>query len=506
MPMACRVVAVVLALLFATDAAAEQQGGDEQRRFLEVRRRQIELSAARADMQRVQELFEQGLVARTDLDRARAGLEHAQLGYQESLLSLLAQQPRLSVREAVKHQSSDGRRFVRLRVENLTPRFDDSQFRLLSNFDGADPIPEALRTRDVHDVFVSLKSSGEAGIGGQAVARGTTIGLPYEIHLASLKYGESQTLDFQLLRDANSVMVVSTYKGQTQEIDIQLQQAETDELVTLTSFQTSQEADLASQATFDLRLERSTVDVRRFGLKALNLPRQVGHSFVDPASQARLSQLTFPAGVGTQTIGLRLFMPERADEEVRVDEPLEFWALLTDEREHERFAEDRRYARREIEESRAGKIRLFVTPRGVGRIEVSAASLFSEIRPGGRVETSFVVRNTGTRRLDNIRLSADYPRDWRVELTPDVVPALETNREASVTLLALPPAGVPVGDYEIRLRTESYSYNRRVPSEDKVYRVSVKAAANVWGTGMLIILLVGLVAGMLGFGMKLTKR
>ena len=126
-------------------AAQSQQNAisDEQRRFLDVRRRQIELTTARTALKRAEELEKQGLVPQSDLDRARTAVDTAQLNYQEAVLSLLSLQPRLTVRQAVKHQSKDGRKFVSLTVENLTPTFDDAQFKLLSNFEGADPIPES---------------------------------------------------------------------------------------------------------------------------------------------------------------------------------------------------------------------------------------------------------------------------------------------------------------------------------------------------------------------------
>lgn len=479
---------------------------DDQRRFLEVRRRQIDLSSSRATLQRTQDLFKLGLVPRTDLDRAQTAVETAQLNYQEAVLSLLSLQPRLSVRQAMKYQSRDGRKFVRLTVENLTPTFDDSQFKLLSNFEGADPIPESLRTRDILDIFVSLRASGELAGGNEAAARGTTIGIPYEVHIPELKYGASHTMEFQLLRDAGSVVVASSYKGQNQETMVQLQQAETENVVTMTSMQASQEADLGSQATFDLKLERSSVDVRQFQLKVVNLPHQISYSFVDPGSQARLSQVNFPAGVTQLSLGLRLFLPERADEQVQMDKPLEFWALAMDDTQVQRFRQERVYPASEIEQSRVGRIRLVMLPRGVGRIEVSAVSLFSEIQTGESVETSIMVRNPGTRRLDNIKITAEPPLNWRVEVIPDIVAALDINREASVRLRIIPPPDVPVGDYEVRLKTESYAYNRRVPSEDKIYRISVKAQANIWGTAALVGGLLLIVVGIVVFGVKLTRR
>ena len=62
-----RTAALVLAVLSWIAAAAVTAFGqspaanvsDEQRRFLEVRRRQVELSAAKADLERARQLFEQ---------------------------------------------------------------------------------------------------------------------------------------------------------------------------------------------------------------------------------------------------------------------------------------------------------------------------------------------------------------------------------------------------------------------------------------------------------------
>ncbi len=501
-------VAALLLLLAVRSLAAQAPPGapdDEQRRFLEVRQRQVQLRAARSDLARAQRLYDEQLLALSDLERARVAVEASQLDFQEAVLTLLAQQPRLSVRSAVKRQARDGRAFVRVEVENLTPRFDDSQLQLLNNFDGADPIPAALRTRDVYDVFVSLKSAGETPLTGSPVSRGTTIGLPYEFHVEALAYGAVRALEFQLLRDVSSVTVAMTYKGQTREIDVQLLQAATEDAVNLTSTQISQEADLGGPATFDLRLDRSTVDVRRFELKIVNLPRQISASFVD-ANQARLSQLSFPAGVTQQVLGLKLFLPERADEQVRIDEPLEFWVLVMDEKQAPKFREERLFSAEEIEASRAGRAKLVVIPRGVGRIEVSAPTLFSEIAPRDSVTATISLKNTGTRRLDNVKLSAETPLDWTAELDPDIVPALEINRDTPVRLTIRPPRGVEVGDYEVRIKSESFAYNRRVPSEDKIYRVSVKAGTSLWGTLLLVGALLALIAGLAVLGIKLTRR
>jgi len=423
------------------------------------------------------------------------------LSYQNAVLSLLALQPRLSIQEAVKRQDADGRKFVRITLQNLTPAFDDTRFQLLNNFDGADPIPPELRTRDVTDVFVSLQSPG-----GSEDVRSTIIGIPYETHIDRLRYGETRTMEFQLLRDVDSLVVATNYKGQTHESTVRLQQAETDNVLTMSSLQVSQEADLGTEVTFDLKLERSSVDVRRFQLKAVKLPRQISHNFLDPGSRARLQQVNFPTGVTHQSLTLQMYLPDRTDGQIKMDEPLEFWALALDDEAVKQFAEDRIYTEEEIGRSRAGRVRLLVLPRGVGRIEVAAPGLFSEILTGETVEAKMTLRNTGTRRLDNIRIRAEAPLHWRVEIEPDIVETLDVNRESEVKFRMIPPDDPVVGDYEVRIKTESYSYNRAIPTEDKLYRVSIKARPNVWATTGLFAGLLIILAGVAVFLVRLTRR
>ncbi|MFN0087621.1 MAG: NEW3 domain-containing protein [Blastocatellia bacterium] len=498
--------AILAWLVVELGGAGRAQQGDESRRFLEVRRRQLELQAARKQFERTTQLADMGLVSKNDVERDRNSVTTAQLNYQQAVLSLLDLQPRISVLSAVKTQTQDGRKFVRLVITNLTPTFDDTQFKLLNNFEGSDPIPDQLRTRTVNDIFVSLRDQGAAATADAAARSGNvTISLPYEVHIAQLGHGETRTLNYQLLRDVDSLAVALSYRNQVQEVPVQLQHASGGTDIQISSSQFSQEADLGSQATYNITLERPTVDVRSFQLKVVNLPQQISHSFIDLQSQARLSQINFPAGVTRQALGLRLFLPERADEKVRVDRPIEFWALALDQGEANRFTQDRRYEDREVSHL-SGKARLVLSPRGVGKIEVLAMSLFSEAEGGQPVNAEMTVRNSGTRRLDNVRLTSEAPLNWRVEIEPDIIQSLEINREQIVKLNINPSSDVGVGDYEVRFKTESFADNKRVQSEDKIYRVNIKTKTNLAVTALLIGGLALLVTGVVIFSVKLTRR
>ena len=490
---------MLLVSTFWRDNLFAQQSAEDAR-LIDVRRQQISLTDARAELARVQEQIELGVTRRNDLYAAQVRLEQAQLSYQSAVLSLLALQPRLSIQEAIKRQDDEGRKFVQITLKNLSPSFDDERFQLLNNFEGADPIPPELRTRDVTDIFVSLQSAG-----GADSARSTIIGIPYETHIDRLLYGETRTMEFQLLRDVDSLIVATNYKGQTQESVVQLQQAETENVLMMSSLQVSQEADLGSDVTFDLRLERSSVDVRRFRIRVINLPRQISHNFLD-SGRARLQQINFQSGVTQQSLSLQMHLPDRTDGQIKMDEALEFWVLAMDDDTAQQFAEDRIYTDEEIERSRAGRVRLHLLPRGVGKIEVAAPSLFSEILTGETVEARMTLRNTGTRRLDNIKIRADVPLNWRIEIEPDLVETLDVNREAEVKFNMIPPADAVVGDYEVRVKTESYSFDRAIPTEDKLYRVSIKSKPNVWATAGLLGGLLIILAGVAIFLVRLTRR
>jgi len=491
-------------------AGLSAQGSSTQDEFhytLEVRARQVEQKEARSQLTRVQELHEAGLVAESELERAENAVEKASINYQDAVLKLLNVQPRITVREALKFQR--GReKWVKLTLVNLTPQLTRDQVEILTGIEGADPLPEALTQRTVRDIFVSLKDPGTGSSVAGDSSRGTTIALPYEGQIQQLEYGEVKSLEFELLRDLTSVVVEISFKGIQRELDIHLQQAEADVPVAISSNQISQEADLGSQVSYELIFERLDTDVNSFQLEVLNLPREVAWSFLDPGSEARLSQVSYPIGVTQRKLTLRLFLPERTTESVVTDQAIGLYAIAfgPDQNPEDIPEEGRFYTASEIEALRAGSVRLEVIPRGVGKLEVQAPSLFAEVTQGEAAETTLLVKNAGSRRLDNTRVVVEAPIGWAAEVQPPVIPSLEVAREQPVDLVLAPPNDVPVGEYEVRVRTESFAFNRRVPSEDKIFRVSVVSGRGALTTGLLLVFVLALVAGIVILGVKLTRR
>ena len=58
----------------------------------------------------------------------------------------------------------------------------------------------------------------------------------------------------------------------------------------------------------------------------------------------------------------------------------------------------------------------------------------------------------------------------------------------------------------MKIKTEAMADNRSVETEDKTVRIQVRAKAEILWTAILILSLVGLVIGIVVFGIKISRR
>jgi len=499
------VVGVVLALCLVAGVpggvAAQNYGNynprDDQYRLLGMTRAQTEYETALRDYERARDLRARNLNSESDLEQARARMENARVNYLQAALAIVFASPHVVVDRALKYQRPDGRKWVRLTVRNDAQTTAEGA--ALSNVIDSTLLRQ-LRPEEIPNVYVSLKDDSPGG--------GAIISSPYEARIPVLRFGEPVTLEFRLLRDVDAVTVAMTYANQSAERRVMLEKDASANIVTIQSSQFSQEGDLGSQVTYDLQLERFTSDASGVRLEVGGLPAEIRYEFRDPATNARLTQLRFAEGTTSQRLSLVLFLPQRDAGRFPLDRPLSFWAFALDAEASARLAELSRDSLTAAEAAQVpgGKVRLELIARGVGQLDVGAANLFHQIARGDSVVMEFALRNTGSRVVNGVRLAADLLPDWRATFTPDVVPVVPVDGEARVRLVLVPPAGIAVGDYDVKVRTVALSADRRVDTEDKTVRVQVTQPAGWVGTALLVLLLVGLVTGIVLFGLKLTKR
>ena len=489
-------ISLLLVLLLAVEAGAQVNYNqrDDKYRLLGLKRAKEVYEAARKDYDRQKDLFAKGLISQSELDHQRSAFADAEVNYQQSLLAVLFEAQYVSVARAVKYKTKEGGSHVRVRLVNMSG--GGAEFQKLLNIDEA--LFRSLQPEVIDNVYVSIVND-----------QGAIISQPFEAKIPELRYGEPQDLDFTLLQDLDAVTINMIYgNGTSRSMKVYLQKDASVNRVVVQSEQFSQEAELGKSATYDLTLELFSGADNTFSLEVVNLPRQINRFFKDPSGQARLSQFRFTESTNTRKAALEVSLPDRPSDDVAMDKSITFFVLvIPSERVKDLGDPDGHlWTRDEIDKLGVGFVRLELIPRGKGKLLVRAPQLFQSIKPDGTVDMVVDLVNEGSSRIDNIEVKVDEPLNWKKAIEPALIPSLEIGAEQQVRLSFVPPTDVSVGRYDMRLQTSGMSDNQPVNGEDKTVTVEVQAGVNVLGTTLLVLLIVGLIGGIVTFGIKLSRR
>lgn len=467
---------------------------DDKYRLLGLKRAKEAYEVAHAEFARQEEMFRRGLITQAELDRAHNLFADAEVNYQQSLLAVLFEEQYITVQSAVKYHGKNGERRVRLTLANASG--GSQEFYKLVNLD--DELYRSLQPDIINNVYVSLLNEA-----------GATISQPYEAKIGQLRFGEPAVIDFTLLQELDAVTVYMIYGSGTQRsMKIFLQKDASVNKVAVQSEQFSQEVELGKAATFDLTLELFSGAGNTFSLEVVNLPEQISRFFKEPSGQARLSQFKFTESTHTKRAALEIGLPDRPTESVTLDRPLPFYVMVVPREKAEALGDltAKIWSVEEIEALDVGYARLEVLPRGKGKLLVRAPQLYYAIPSDGSVDMNLDLVNEGSHRLDNIEVKSDLPLNWQREITPATVTKLDIGGEQRVSLKIKPAADVAAGKYEVRLRSTGQSNGQPVNGEDKSVTVEILPDSNFVGSALLLLLIVGLVAGIVIFGIRLSRR
>ena len=462
--------------------------------LLGLRRAKEAYETQKVEYARQKGLFDEQLISEAALDQAFRNFSEAEVNFQQSLLAVIFEQQYIVVSRAVKYQRDNRRKGVRLTLENASR--GSGEYEKLIGID--DSLFTLLKPDIVNNIYVSLLNDENA-----------IISQPYERKIDQLVYGKPATVNFELLQELDAVTVSLIYgNGAQQSRKIYLQKDDSENIASIKPEQFSQEVELSGNTDYQMSLELFSSDANTFKLEAVNLPSEINRYFVDPATDNRLSQFQFTEGVNTREAALRIFLPERPTENVKIDESLTFFAISIP---RERIAEigdvsNRQMTEEEIQALDVGYAKLELVPRGIGEILVRAPLLSFTIKPDEEVVVNLEVVNEGTRSLNNVRVEADPPLNWTDTITPDVIPVLDINEERQIQLRFKPAPNESPGRYEVRVQTTSLSDDLPIRGEDKTISIEIEAEANVFGTLIVVLLIVGLVLTIIIFGIRLSRR
>lgn len=462
--------------------------------LLGLRRAKEAHDTQRDEYERQKGLFEKQLISEADLDRAFRNYSEAEVNFQQSLLAVIFEQQYIVVSRAIKFQQENGGKGVRITLQNASR--GSGEYEKLIGIE--DSLFQLLKPDIVNNIYISLLNEENA-----------IISQPYERKLDQLQFGRPATLSFELLQDLDAVTVSLIYgNGSQQSRKIYLQKDDTDNIASIEPEQFSQEVELSGNTDYRMSLELFSSNVNTFKLEAVNLPTEINRYFVDPATDNRLSQFQFTEGVNTREAALRVFLPERPTDSVIIDEGLPFYAVAIPRERIDEIGDlsGRQMTEDEIKALKVGYARLELLPRGIGEILVRAPQLYYTIKPNETVSVNLEVVNEGTRSLNNVRLEADPPLNWSDTINPEVIQSLDINEERRVQLSFSPPEGVDPGRYEVRVQTTSLSDDLPIRGEDKTVTIQIEPEANILGTLLLVLLILGLVIGIVVFGIRLSRR
>ncbi len=474
-------------------AAGFSQSENEAALLLDLKKVRADYEVAKQKYENDTKLYEEKAISLNDYNRSKNELLSREVDYQKLILKLISQQSYITVEQAVKYQNERGDRKVKVTLKSALEGNEEYLSQFKEHFDVFSP---EMRSGKIYNIYVSLVDNESKII----------IGSPYEFRIPYIELGKTGTADFELLKDADALTVSLNYNNKKDEKNIYLKKGGSSNVIDIAAMQFSQEADLSSSASFQLVLERFSTSDDIYRLVIINLPRQITYDFSDGGS--KVSQIKFAQGVNTKRLSLQVYLPDRDDEQIVIDKPIHFQVLALTNSEYQKLEgkDLSTISLAELKATISGEEQLEIIPRGRGKIEVRANSLYHEITAGEEVSMDITVRNGGSRRLDNIKISAEKPLGWQTVIAPDVIKSLDPEKEIQVKIQIIPPKDGGVGAQEVKIKTEAMADNRKVETEDKTVRIQVNAATSILGTILLILALLGLVGGIIWFGMKLSKR
>ncbi len=467
---------------------------DDEYRVLGLKRSKQAYETARKEYERLKEMYDKNLLTEVELEKAYNNMTDAEVNYQQSLLAVLFEQQYVSVEKAVKYQADDGTKHVRLTLANMSG--GSAEFRKLVNLE--DELFRSLQPDIINNVYVSILNDDNA-----------IISQPYEAKIDQLVYGKPCELDFTLLEDLDAVTVDMIYSNGTQRnMKIFLQKDNSVNKVVVQSEQFSQEVELGKTASYDLTLELFSGTSNTFSLMAVNLPAEITRYFRDPGGQVRLRQVKFTETSRSKRAALDITLPDRPTDAVLMDKPIPFYVLVLPRERAEEISDldTKSWTQADLEKLDIGFVKLELVPRGKGELLVRAPQLFHSIKASENAQMYVDLKNEGSHRLDNIETEVDLPFGWTKEIDKSVIQSLDINEDSRVTMKFKPPENISAGKYEIRIRTTAMSSSQPIHGEDKTVTVEIRSGTNVIGTLVIVLLILGLVGGIVAYGIKLSRR
>ncbi len=461
------------------------------------------MDKAQAELDDIRALFAENLKNITDLNRAeqdhdtkRLLYRQAQIDLRKKRLDFLKNATLVSVVSVKKVPQGNEERAI------VTIRNDSAESKARIALGGEEEIgPEQLASLlSVDNIRVALLDGA------------VSIGKPYQRRVDKLTLGQEVELEFTLLKEGlEHVSVGLEFLGEKQTHGVRLMIDAGQAVPQVACTQRTLIGSLGTSVQYGLTLKRLGRSEEVYSLIVLGLPPTIPFSFRSTgSSQATLQEVHFNEKVTEQALSLDLSIPERFDPNA-VDVLIPFTFLAIPSHQQKKLSElirthGQQIPLEELSALHGAVMDLAVTPRGTGKLEISAPNLFTEVREGEPIELKFNVVNTGTLALREIRPELDLPLEWECTLEPANLRELLGGEKALFKVRITPVAGATVGEYAVRVEAEGHSGMEVVDAPQKDFTIRIASKGNLTGTAVLVGVLVLLVVGIAVASVKISRR
>jgi len=134
----------------------------------------------------------------------------------------------------------------------------------------------------------------------------------------------------------------------------------------------------------------------------------------------------------------------------------------------------------------SSELTLEVVVTGTYEMELTTPTgvLSSHITAGDEKKIKLVVRNTGSSKLENIKMRSSSPKNWEVTFDPKEIKVLEPGKSAEVTAAVKAYNKAIAGDYVLKINASTPETNAKA-----AFRITVETSMLTGWLGLLIILL-----------------
>lgn len=473
---------------------------------LQMKKAQLDLYQAQLEQAQAQRLFDQTTMlceagvasgksvndAKKSLDNSIVQVKKMEIALDQVKVDMLDQASSIAVIAAKKYRTTDEKRMVDITLLN-----DSLEGRIRAMFNDLTPA-QVKNLMTIHNIRVSLRE--------QAI-----IADPYEQTIALLEHGAQTNLTFQLLKDADNLVVEIRFGQRNLLPQVYLKKDSQEAFPSIDSAQFAQEGSLGGKVKFDLMLEKLAEKDESFRLVAVNLPKQFDFSMVDPKTSAKVMQVKFSSSVPKQQLDLEIAIPEKLEASF-VDQTIVFYVMVVNTSELKAINDLReKYKDAPVDEAdiktiKGNKVRLELIPRGKGELEIISANRYQEIKVGEQPTIRVDLHNVGTLSVLNARVVVDAPYLWKEKIAPNLIPELKPGNKEPVLITLTPPADIGVGEYDIRVKAEAEVGTEKIMALDKSISVRVGSKSNLIGNMVLISLLLALVVGIAVASIKISRR